>query len=70
MQCLAKLYELQEKKLINLSNQRENRAQFNEFWLLNECSVGYIAGVGNSFGTEGHIRDKLGIRGPVHQLLG
>jgi hypothetical protein len=24
------------------------------------------AGVGNSFGFVGHIRDKLGIRGPVH----
>jgi hypothetical protein len=24
------------------------------------------AGVGNSFGFTGHIRDNLGIRGPVH----
>jgi hypothetical protein len=24
------------------------------------------AGVGNSFGFAGHIRDKLDIRGPVH----
>ncbi len=26
-------------------------------------------GVGNSFGFAGHIRDKLGIRGPVHVLV-
>ena len=30
----------------------------------------FNAGVGNSFGFAGHIRDKLGIRGPVHVLLG
>jgi len=24
------------------------------------------SGVGNSFGFAGHIREKLGIRGPVH----
>jgi hypothetical protein len=24
------------------------------------------SGVGNSFGFEDHIRDKIGIRGPVH----
>ncbi len=28
------------------------------------------AGVGNSFDSAGHIRDKLGIRGPVRLLLG
>jgi hypothetical protein len=26
-------------------------------------------GLGNSFGFVGHIRDKLGIRGPVHVLV-
>ncbi len=26
------------------------------------------AGVGNSFGFKGHMRDKLGIHGPVHVL--
>jgi len=29
-------------------------------------NLGSKAGVGNSFGFAGHIRDKLGIRGPVH----
>ncbi len=28
-----------------------------------------MSGVGNSFGSAGHIKDKLGIRGPVHLLL-
>ncbi len=28
------------------------------------------AGVGSSVGSAGHIGDKLGIRGPVHLLLG
>jgi hypothetical protein len=27
-------------------------------------------GVGNPFGSAGHIREKLGIRGPVYLLLG
>ncbi len=26
----------------------------------------FRSGVGNSIGFAGHIRDKLGIRGPVH----
>jgi len=32
------------------------------FWL----EVASSTGVGNSFGFAGHIRDKLGICGPVH----
>jgi len=28
--------------------------------------LGPKTGVGNSFGFAGHIRDKLGIHGPVH----
>jgi len=28
------------------------------------------SGMSNSFGVAGHIRDKLGIRGPVHVLYG
>jgi len=31
--------------------------------------LGSRPGVGNSFGFVGHMRDKLGIRGPVHVLV-
>ncbi len=43
-------------------------------WMINEqvCSSLYHhfgPRVGNSFGSAGHIRDTLGVRGPVHLLL-
>jgi hypothetical protein len=31
--------------------------------------TGFIAGFSNSFVSAGHIRDYLGIRGPVHLLF-
>ncbi len=31
--------------------------------------TGFTAGVGNSFVSAGHIRDYVGIRGPVHLLF-
>jgi len=32
----------------------------------NKVVYGRVPGMGNSFGFAGHIRGKLGIRGPVH----
>jgi hypothetical protein len=43
-------------------------------WMINEqvcfsLNYHFRPGVGNSFDSAGHIRDILGIRGPVHLLL-
>ncbi len=37
-------------------------------FLIKVIWVACRAGVGNSFVSAGHIRDKLGIQGPVHLL--
>jgi len=52
------------RQLLNMYKDSCIRIQSSRQYLL--TLLGSSAGVGNSFGFAGHIRDKLGIRGPVH----